>query len=177
MAKTKVETSVISNRLNGSQAVVEFDPRIPRRAIIKTKEVEKIMPKGKKQPESKPPFTTTEPEGIKKAEAEILKKQKTEEKPKAEEKPVLSDKQQQVLEYLKTLDHPATTNEVRDKFGFKLRGNARAIFRKLVDHGQGEMRRVGKRYLFYVKGKEYPKPQKPEPKKTEAKAESKSAKA
>jgi len=66
---------------------------------------------------------------------------------------------------------------VRDKFGSSLRANARNIFRKLDKHGYGEMRKDGKKYLFYVKGKEYPKPQESEAKQTEAKAESKTAKA
>ncbi len=59
------------------------------------------------------------------------------------------------LDFLKTLDHPATSNEVRDEFKFPLRANARRIFRKLEEFGYGENRKVGNKYLFHVKGKEY----------------------
>jgi hypothetical protein len=91
---------------------------------------------------------------------------------KTKEATELSDIQQKVLAFLQGLDHPATSNEVRDKFNFPLRANARNIFRKLDKLGYGEMRKDGKKWLFYVKGKTYSDEQK-----TEAKAESKPAKA
>jgi hypothetical protein len=105
--------------------------------------------------------------------------------PKSENKPTenasatdkpndLSETEAKVLEFLKSLDHPAITNEARDKFKFPLRANARKIFRKLQKLGYGELRKDGKsgrQYHFYVKGMTYP-----EPKTEQAKAET-SAKA
>ena len=67
----------------------------------------------------------------------------------------LSEKQKSVLEFVKTLDHPATTNEVRDKFGFPLRANARRILKKLAKLGHGEYIKTGIRYHFHVEGKLY----------------------
>jgi len=202
--KTRPQTAVLKNGLNGKSALVEVRPQGGRIIfVIKQREVKTDMGKPrlvydlekdagphisgerKKRKETKPPFTTSEAELIKasKAEAEKIispkkqaekaKTEKPREKPKAE----LSDIEQKVLAYVQGLDHPATTNEVRDKFNFPLRANARAIFRKLDKLGYGEMRKDGKRWLFYVKGKEYPKPKEPESKKTKAKAESKTAEA
>jgi len=70
----------------------------------------------------------------------------------------LSDTEEAVLEFVRGLDHPANTTEVRDKFGFPLRANARRIFRKLHAMGYGEDRKVGRRHLFYVTNKVYPEP-------------------
>ena len=96
------------------------------------------------------------------------------EKPKAKvakaEKPKLKEIEQKILDYLTSLDHPATSNEVRDHFNFKLRAPARSIFRKLQKLGYGENRKVGNKYLFHVKGKVYPPK---EPPKKEPKAEAK----
>jgi len=84
------------------------------------------------------------------------------------EPPKLKELEQKVLDFLNSLHHPATSNEVRDKFGFKLRADARRIFKKLANLGYGENRKVGNKYFFFVKGKEYPPP-KVEPPKAEEK--------
>ena len=111
-----------------------------------------------------------------KAKAEKTKAEKTK-KPKAEgakiekpEKPALKEIEQKVLDFLKTLDHPATSNEVRDKFNFPLRAPARAMFRKFERLGYGENRKTNNKYHFYVKDKVYPPP-KVEPPKAEEKGE------
>lgn len=91
------------------------------------------------------------------------------------EKPKLKEIEQKVLNFISALDHPATSNEVRDKFGFPLRAPARRIFKKLGALGYGENRKVGKAYRFFVKGKKYPKPkvEEPTPAPAEASAETK----
>src|SRR5208337_5260735 len=92
---------------------------------------------------AKIPITTTEAEGMKaeeKRQAEAAKskqpKQPKEPKKVAEKSAKipeanLDENTQKILDFLRCLDHPATTNEVRDKFGFKMRAPARAAFRKL----------------------------------------------
>jgi len=72
-------------------------------------------------------------------------------------KEIQAEIEQRVLDFCKTLDHPANSVEVRDKFNFKLRADARRIFRKLDKLGFGENHKEGRKYAFYVKGKEYPK--------------------
>ena len=93
------------------------------------------------------PITTSEAKEVAKA-TKIAKK--------APEKSALNETETKVLEFITNLDHPATSNEVRDQFGFPLRANARVIFKKLAKLGLGENRKEGNRYRFYVKGKEYP---------------------
>jgi len=61
---------------------------------------------------------------------------------------------------MKTLDHPATSNEVRDKFGFKLRAPARKAFRKLESLGYGKNIKSNGKYNLHVAGKVYPEPPK-----------------
>lgn len=74
-----------------------------------------------------------------------------------------------MLDFTKTLNHPANSVEVRDKFNFKLRADARRIFRKLDNMGFGENRKIGRKYELYVKGKEYPEQPKAEKIKEEKK--------
>lgn len=141
MGKTKTET--IRNLLNGEEAAITWiqHENHGRKIPIIKKEVNQL---GKKKEQPIPITTTEAPEVAKVAKKEV-------------KKPKLTDIEQKVLDFIKTLDHPATSNEVRDEFGFPLRANARRIFRKLEKQGFGENRKVGNRYLFYVKGKEYPK--------------------
>ncbi len=145
MAKPKPNKPVeVENRLTGEKAKIVYDPTEKRTLIMKSDPTPPETPKVSKEPKAKKPKA---------------------EKPK--EEPKLSEEEQKVLEFISALDHPANTNEVRDKFGFPLRANARRIFRKLEKLGYGENRKIGKRYLFHVKGKEYPPP-KTESKKKEA---------
>lgn len=103
------------------------------------------------------PISTTEAPEVAKAAKGAVKKT---EKPKSMEKTKdeLSELQKEVLKFISNLDHPATSNEVRDEFKFPLRANARRIFRVLEKRGFGENRKEGNRYEFFVKGKEYLKP-------------------
>jgi len=150
MAKSNKDE--ITNRLTNKKATIVHDRKNHRTVIA--------------QPQSNP----SEPKKTEKA-----KKPKAEGKVKitTSEALKLSETQQKVLDWVSTLDHPATSNEVRDQFGFPLRAPARAIFRKLAKLGYGENRKVGKRYFFYVKGKEYPKPPEEAPTQTSAEAPAK----
>ena len=120
---------------------------------------------------AEPPTPPTTP--IEKVKAEKKKKPKAEgvktEKAEKPTKSVLKEIEQKVLDFLKSLDHPATSNEVRDKFNFTLRAPARAMFRKFEKLGYGENRKVGNKCFFYVKGKVYPESLKAEPKTGEIK--------
>jgi hypothetical protein len=136
------QTAVVENRLSGKKATIEYN-RQSRRAVLR-ESAEKQKGETKK--------------ASPKAASKKTKEAKIEETKK------LTDTEQKVLDFITNLDHPATSNEVRDKFHFKLRANARAIFKKLQRLGYGENRKGTKRYEFYVKGKEYPPP-KTEPKK------------
>jgi hypothetical protein len=67
--------------------------------------------------------------------------------------------EQKVLEFCKTLGYPVTSNEVRDKFEFSLRANARRIFKKLDKLKFGKLRKDGKsgcQYHFYANSMAYP---------------------
>lgn len=116
----------------------------------------KVPPKGKaivvkKKNESKEPkipITTSKGKEIKKAE-------KTEKESLKLKRSELTEMEQRVLDFIKTLDHPANSVEIRDKFNFKLRADARRIFRKLDNLGFGENRKEGRKYRFYVKDKVY----------------------
>lgn len=150
MAKPKPNKPVeVENRLTGEKAKIVYDPTEKRTLIMKSDPTPPETLKASKEPKAK------------KAKAE--KPTAKAEKPK--KSATLSEEEQKVLNYISALDHPANTNEVRDKFGFPLRANARRIFRKLEKLGYGENRKVGKRYLFHVKDKKYPSP-KVEPKET-----------
>ena len=135
----KTQVSKIENRLIGKNATLEYN-RQSRKAVLREAQ--------------DPPKTTPKTEKVEKTE-------KT-------KKPILKEIEQKVLDFLTSLDHPATSNEVRDKFGFPLRAPARRIFRRLAALGYGENRKVKRRYLFFVKGKKYPpkEPPKAEPKET-----------
>ena len=135
MAKPK--TDEVKNRLTGEKATITHDRTNRRMLITKDASNPSKTPKPTKEEKAKKP----------KAKGKV--------KITTSEKPTLKEIEQKVLDFLKSLDHPATSNEVRDQFGFPLRAPARAIFRKLQQLGYGENRKVGKRYLFYVKGKEY----------------------
>jgi len=159
MAKSKSKTSEVENRLIGETAKLVYDPNKHRAMLAKSQPVE--------PPEN--PTTPTEKaktEKTKKPKAKGAAKTEKTEKEAKPPKPALKEIEQKVLTFLKTLDHPATINEIRDQFGFPLRAPARRIFRKLQELGYGENRRVGNKYLFHVKGKKYPKP-KVEPPKAE----------
>ena len=151
MAKRKPNKPVeVENRLTGEKAKIVYDPTKNRTLIMKATETPKVEKTEKTEPPKSKDKKPT-------AKAEKIKKSAT-----------LSEEEQKVFEFISALDHPANTNEVRDKFGFPLRANARRIFRKLEKLGYGENRKATKgrrKYLFFVKGKEYPKP--PEPKKPE----------
>jgi hypothetical protein len=140
----------IENRLTGERATIMRD-RVNHRTLIT---------KSASTPSEPPTLPTTQTE---KAKAEKTKKQPKAEGPKTEKeakptKPALKEIEQKVLSFLKRLDHPATSNEVRDKFNFSLRAPARRIFRKLQKLGYGENRKIGKAYKFFVKDKVYPPP-------------------
>lgn len=113
------KTDEIENRLTGEKATIMRD-RVNHRTLIT---------KSASTP-AEPPMPPTAP--IEKAKTEKTKKT---EKPKAGGKvpfttskpPKLKEIEQKVLDYLTSLDHPATSNEVRDHFNFKLRAPARAI--------------------------------------------------
>ena len=141
MAKPKSKISEITDPRTGKKITVAFDPKVPPKGKAKLVYDAKAHANADKnlQKEQKIPFTVSEA-------------------------PKLKDIEQKVLDFLSSLDHPATSNEVRDKFGFKLRADARRIFKKLANLGYGENRKVGNKYLFHVKGKEYPPPPVPEPK-------------
>ena len=157
MAKPKkVETAVVKNPLTGKKAVIEYN-RQSRKAVLR----EADSPKTSKV--EKPPVKKTEKTKKPKAGGKVPFT--------TSEKPKLKEIEQNVLDYLTSLDHPATSNEVRDQFGFPLRAPARRIFRRLAALGYGENRKIGNRYLFFVKDKKYPP--KAEPPKAEPKAEAK----
>lgn len=172
MAKPK--QNEIKNRLSGETATITRDP-LTRRTLITKPPSNSSQPTPKenskiKQPKAKKPKKAEKPKA--KDKVPITTSAKAE--PKVET-PKLKEIEQKVLDYLASLDHPATSNEVRDQFGFPLRAPARAIFRKLEKFGYGENRKVGNRYRFFVKGKEYPEPKAEEapakpPKKAEASA-------
>lgn len=168
----KRTAETIKNRLNGEKATITWVQRekggrkIP---IIKKTEVKKLGKKKKIEKTEQPiPISTTEASEVAKAaKATVKDAEKSNrmempktEKPKASKKPKaeLSKLQKEVLKFITDLDHPATSNEVRDEFKFPLRANARRIFRVLEKRGFGENRKEGNRYRFYVKGKEYPEP-------------------
>jgi len=67
--------------------------------------------------------------------------------------PQLTKIESKVLQFLETLDHPATSNEIRDKFGFRGRDPARRLMKKLAKLGYGECLKERNRYRFYLKGK------------------------
>ena len=152
----KTQTAEIENPRTGEKATVETDRSVP--------------PKGKVTVKSKQPKVAYDSEAHKKLHKAIESEppKKTKIPFTTNEKATLKDIEQKVLDFLNTLDHPATSNEVRDKFGFKLRADARRIFKKLANLGYGENRKVGNKYLFFVKGKDYPPP-KVEPPKAEEK--------
>ena len=160
MAKPKMDE--VKNRLTGEKATITHDHKNNRTLIAKSQ-----PNPSEPQKTQRPPKEKTKVQKAKKPKAEGKVKITTSEALK------LSETQQKVLDWVSTLDHPATSNEVRDQFGFPLRAPARAIFRKLAKLGYGENRKVGKRYFFYVKGKEYPKPPEEAPTQTSAEAPAK----
>jgi hypothetical protein len=140
----------IENRLTGEKATIMRD-RVSHRTLIT---------KSASTP-AEPPQTSTasiEKSKIEKTKAEGVK---TEKRAKPT-KPALKEIEQKVLDFLNSLDHPATSNEVRDKFNFSLRAPARAMFRKFERLGYGENRKTNNKYQFFMKGKVYP-PSKVEP--------------
>ena len=146
----------VQNRLTGEKATISYD-RTNRRTLIN---------KSHSTPAEPPTPPTAPPETGK---AEKKKKQPKAEgaeivKPEKPEKPALKEIEQKVLDFLKILDHPATSNEVRDHFNFSLRAPARAMFRKFEKLGLGENRKTNNKYHFFVKDKVYPPPPVPPPK-------------
>ena len=135
----------IKNRLTGEKATITRD-RVNHRTLIM---------KSQSTPAEPPTAPTEKAKGQKKKKPKA-KGGKTETVEATPTKPALKEIEQKVLDFLKSLDHPATSNEVRDKFNFPLRAPARRIFRKLERLGYGENRKVGNKYLFHVKGKVYP---------------------
>lgn len=140
----------IENRLTGEKATIMRDRRNHRTLIMKLASAPAEPPTPSTVPTEKPKAEKAKT----KPKAESAKTEKTEKVVKST-KPALKEIEQKVLDFLTSLDHPATSIEVRDQFNFPLRAPARAIFRKLEKLGYGENRKVGNRYLFYVKGKVY----------------------
>jgi hypothetical protein len=103
---------------------VVYDSKIPPRgkAIVKKSKTDPTLP-----------ITTSEAK-------EIKKSPKEEAKAKKPKQPKLTETEQKVLDFCKTLDQPATSNE-------------RRIFKKLDKLGFGENRKESRKYAFYVKVK------------------------
>lgn len=129
----KKESIKIENRLNGETAEIKQTAS----AIIIEKETKPTMSAENIVVDDEPKAET----------AKVVKV----------DKDALKDIDKEVLVFCKSLDHPATTNEVRDRFNFPLRANARRIFKKLERLGYGEDKKIGNRYLFHVKAKKYAK--------------------
>jgi hypothetical protein len=170
------QIAVLENGLNGKEATVEIRP-IPnsrRSVVIVKKEVGNM----EKQPYDSenlilnatdaPRFSTTEIEGVKAEEKHAEQKSKQKQKKGKESaekgtakigkdsaKPELNEQTQKILDFLRTLDHPATSNEVRDHFHFKLRAPARKAFRKLEKLGYGKNIKGNAKYHFHIKDMTY----------------------
>jgi hypothetical protein len=167
--------SEIENRLTGEKATIMRDRANHRTLIMKSASVPKIVYDPTKnrtiaKTESAaaseiptPPIEKPKAEKKKKPKAEDAKTEKVEKEVKPA-KPALKEIEQKVLDFLKTLDHPATSNEVRDHFNFSLRAPARAMFRKFEKLGFGENRKTNNKYHFFVKDKVYPPPKVEPPK-------------